>query len=207
MVLIPSGEFTMGSDFIEDEEPERIVFLDTYLIGKCPVTVGHYAAYCKDQHIDFAEFREPDWGWKSDHPMVNISWQKARDFCLWAGGDLPTEAQWEKAARGPNGLKYPWGNEFDDSKLWCSVRIQKHSTASVGSYTSLAELYVSFGLVSDMDRELSKIYPDSATALGDRGLLLLRAGLRRLALESLQLAVENGDTDLEVIEALRSLQS
>ena len=77
--------------------------------------------YCRDRKIDFSKFQRPNWGWIDDCPIVNVNWQQARDFCRWAGGDLPTEAQWEKAARGADGLLFPWGNVFEDNRLQCSA--------------------------------------------------------------------------------------
>jgi formylglycine-generating enzyme required for sulfatase activity len=143
MILVPEGEFTMGDDRFDDEKPQRRVFLDAYLIGKNPVTVGEFKGYCADQGIDFSKFPGPHWGWLDNHPMVNVTWDQARAYCKWAGGDLPTEAQWEKAARGTDGREYPWGNEWDDSRLQCSnTRFgEAKSTAAVGSYPSGASPY------------------------------------------------------------------
>ena len=135
MVLVRAGPFIMGGKGF-NETPQRKVFLDTYQIGKNDVTVGQFKAYCKYQRIDFSKFEKPQWGWIDSHPMVNVSWQEARDFCKWAGGDLPTEAQWERAARGADGRTYPWGNVFDRNRLWSSKTDQRQasSTAAVGSF-------------------------------------------------------------------------
>ena len=110
MILIPEGEFLMGGT-AAGERPIRRVFLDAYRIGKNPVTAGEFMAYCENRKIDSCKFARLRWGWIDDHPMVRVNWQEARDFCIWAGGDLPTEAQWEKAARGADGREYPWGND------------------------------------------------------------------------------------------------
>jgi formylglycine-generating enzyme required for sulfatase activity len=61
----------------------------------------------------------PGWS-KEDHPIVCVTWEDAMAYARWAEADLPTEAQWEKAARGADGRKYPWGDEFDRARLWCS---------------------------------------------------------------------------------------
>jgi formylglycine-generating enzyme required for sulfatase activity len=82
------------------------------------------------------------WGWKEDHPIVNVSWVDAKAYCDWARVSLPTEAQWEKAARGVDGRKYPWGNEWDPGKCVNSVGGNRPgSTTSVGSILSGASPY------------------------------------------------------------------
>jgi len=137
MILIPEGEFLMGGTAVR-ERPIHTVFLDAYRIGKNPVTVGEFMAYCADEGIDSSKFPRPSWGWIDDHPMVRVNWHEARDFCIWAGGDLPTEAQWEKAARGTDGREYPWGNEWDPSRCQRSrlTAGDAESTSPVESYPS-----------------------------------------------------------------------
>jgi formylglycine-generating enzyme required for sulfatase activity len=109
------------------------------------VTVKQYLAFCAAT----GHARPPvptfdlTWG-QDDHPIVNVSWNDAMAYCAWlsqATGytvSLPTEAQWEKAARGGDGRTYPWGNDWDSSKLQCSKATFGDSggTASVGSYPS-----------------------------------------------------------------------
>jgi len=144
VILIPAGKFRMGDDDDVNGNKRHNVFLDSYVIGKAPVTVGQFKAYCKDAHIDFSKYKSPFWGWIDDHPMVNVRWQEARDFCIWAGGDLPTEAQWEKAARGSDGRKYPWGFKWDGSRLhWSSDGhpTSAKMTASVNAHPNGASPY------------------------------------------------------------------
>jgi formylglycine-generating enzyme required for sulfatase activity len=133
MVLVPAGEFIMGmsadDSFKEckkfygekcqregfiDEEPVHKVFLDAYFIDKYEVTQAEYdqcvaAGKCKaNQKYN---------GLAGTHqPVVGVYWEDAKSYCSWVGKRLPTEAEWEKAARGTDGRMYPWGNEFDGKR-------------------------------------------------------------------------------------------
>lgn len=108
MVLVPEGEFTMGfgSFEAEDESPEHVVYLDAFLIDRYEVTNALWNAYART--AEKPEKSDPD-----DHPVREVNWYDANDYCEWAGLRLPTEAEWEKAARGTDGREYPWGNEGD----------------------------------------------------------------------------------------------
>jgi len=153
MVFIPAGEFMMGSsqseidalvkqynnDSFKDEGPQHKVKLDGYYIYRTPVTVAQYMKFCNA--TGHAKPAAPDFNsnWsKLDHPIANITCDDALAYCEWAGVKLPTEAQWEKAARGTDGRIYPWGNNFDRSKLWSSVGKDGDAggTKSVGSFPS-----------------------------------------------------------------------
>jgi formylglycine-generating enzyme required for sulfatase activity len=114
MVLVPAGEFTMGSDKGDDDEaPVHRVYVDTFYLDKFEVTNGRFAKFVE------AIQSEPPWGFSdkdtpvthADRPVRWVSWMDAMGYCLWAGKRLPTEAEWEKAARGTDGRIYPWGNE------------------------------------------------------------------------------------------------
>ena len=114
MALIPAGEFIMGSDKgDDDEQPVHRVFLDSYYLDKFEVTNGRFAKFVEAIHS------EPPWGFadhetpvvQADHPVRWVNWMDAMGYCLWAGKRLPTEAEWEKAARGTDGRTYPWGND------------------------------------------------------------------------------------------------
>jgi len=121
MVYVPASEFTMGSNELEIEKPIHRVMLDGYYIYRTPVTVKQYMLFCAatKRFLPPAPSFNRDWT-HLDHPIVNVTYADALAYCRWAGGTLPTEAQWEKAARGNDGSIYPWGNDFDRSKLWCS---------------------------------------------------------------------------------------
>jgi formylglycine-generating enzyme required for sulfatase activity len=127
MILIPAGEFLMGSDPQQDEnaldyeQPQHRLSLPDYYLAKTPVTHPQYRAFV------LATGREAPEGWtnrapprgEEDHPVVNVSWYDVRDYCQWLSEvtgrsySLPSEAEWEKGARGTDGRIYPWGNQWD----------------------------------------------------------------------------------------------
>ena len=113
MVLIPAGAFIMGSWTGDaDERPVRKVHLDAYYFDKNQLTVGEYAKFLSAT----SHSEPPDWNIMSramhqNRPVVNVDWADAAAYCTWAGKRQPTEAEWEKAARGTDGRTYPWGDE------------------------------------------------------------------------------------------------
>jgi serine/threonine-protein kinase len=143
----------MGSNDIPLEQPAHTVALDSFWIDRTEVSTMQFercveAEGCdepscwKDGDLirDDSDFNGPQ------QPVVCVNWHQAQAYCEWAGGRLPTEAEWEYTARGPEGLEYPWGNEFDGTKLnYCDVNCPKNYaddsfddgyayTAPVGSY-------------------------------------------------------------------------
>jgi formylglycine-generating enzyme required for sulfatase activity len=158
MCFVPAGEFIMGSnDGNEVEQPQRKVYLDAYWMYKHDVTVAQYLKHCRETGRTMPT--QPDWGWKEDHPMVNVSWEDAQAYADWAGVRLPTEAQWEKAARGTDGRQYPWGNTFDPSKAVCSVAPRREqSTAPVGSIPSDASPYGCLDMAGNVSEWCSDWY-------------------------------------------------
>jgi sulfatase modifying factor 1 len=114
MVLVPAGEFTMGSDEgDDDEQPLHRVILDSFYLDTFEVTNGRFAKFVA------AIQSEPPWGFAdqetpvvhAEQPVRWVNWMDAMGYCLWAGKRLPTEAEWEKAAGGTDGRTYPWGND------------------------------------------------------------------------------------------------
>ncbi|MBN1200346.1 MAG: formylglycine-generating enzyme family protein [Anaerolineae bacterium] len=114
MVYVPAGCFMMGSDEGEDiERPVHEVCLSEFWIGQTEVTNAQYKACVDDDGActppgDRTYYDDPAY---ADHPVVFVNWEQAGAFAAWAGGSLPTEAQWEYAARGPESWTYPWGND------------------------------------------------------------------------------------------------
>ena len=141
MVYVPAGEFVMGSkDGVgaDDEHPQHTVDLDAYWIYKNDVTVAQYRKFCDATGRQMPQ--APAWVWKDDYPIVNVSWEDARAYCEWAGAALPTEAQWEKAARGTDGRAYPWGNDWDKTKA-NSDESRLNAPTGVGTYPGGASPY------------------------------------------------------------------
>jgi formylglycine-generating enzyme required for sulfatase activity len=114
MVLVPAGEFTMGSVGGDpDEQPVRKVYLDPFWMDKDQMSVGKYGVFldatAREAPTDWHIMNKPV---NQRRPVVNVDWADADAYCRWAGKRLPTEAEWEKAARGTDGRTYPWGNQL-----------------------------------------------------------------------------------------------
>jgi formylglycine-generating enzyme required for sulfatase activity len=132
LIRVPAGRFRMGSgDGRDDEQPVHEVSLGSYSIGKHAVTWGQYRRFC--QETGRAEPPDPGFAHETSHPVVNVSWDDAAAYCGWAGLRLPTEAEWEYAARGADGRSYPWGNQPPDETL-ANFDSRHGGTRSVGSY-------------------------------------------------------------------------
>ncbi len=147
MVMVPAGPFTMGSDSDDAEDaPAHSVDLPAFEIDKFEVTNDDFALF-----VDATGYQTDSEGsggqsWrkyaegKGNHPVVKVTWNDASAFCEWAGKRLPTEEEWEKAARGDDGRAYPWGNDFDASKA--NVKdTGLRSTTAVGSFPDGASPY------------------------------------------------------------------
>jgi formylglycine-generating enzyme required for sulfatase activity len=134
-VSIPGGVYLLGGS-MEDDNPPHFVSILGFQMSKYPVTVREYKSYCRamgSEMPDAPDFNK-DWG-EEGHPIVNVDWEEARAYAQWAGGDLPTEAEWEVAARGGLvGKAYPWGAIWGGTKCANSVGlINRKGTVSVGS--------------------------------------------------------------------------
>ena len=173
MVLVPAGEFTMGTDdpqVPDDQRPARKVNVDAFYIDKHEVTNAQFKEFLLADGYNKREYWTKE-GWNfiqkkrktislpseiyridaplgfernsvstaPDHPVIGVSWFEAAAYAKWAGKRLPTEAEWEKAARGTDARIYPWGNKFDFSKLNYFPHHEKLSP--VGSYPKGASPY------------------------------------------------------------------
>ena len=108
MVFIPSGLFTMGSKFNKDEKPKHKVAIDGFYLDKYEVTVAQFREFCRARRRKMP--KQPYWN-NENHPVVNVNWKDAVAYAKWKGKRLPTEAEWEYAARqGNKRLYYSWGN-------------------------------------------------------------------------------------------------
>jgi len=184
MILIPEGVFVMGSDdaIFDHEKPAHQVNLDAYYFDKFEVTNSLYKACVDegvcDKPVNPGVYSDPNF---AQYPVTFVKWQMAVDFCEWRGARLPTEAEWEKAARGTDKRSYPWGNEFVDSNAnfcdgKCILAAADKSTddgyeeaAPVGSYLDGGSPYGVYDMAGNvwewvadwMDEEYYASSPDS----------------------------------------------
>lgn len=159
MATVPEGEFTMGFDgtqALEDERPSHRPWLDTFAIDLYEVTTAEYAVFLK------AVGRPAPWQWETvdpsrhgDRPVIGVDWSDADAYCRWKGKRLPTEAEWEKSARGTDGRLYPWGNQvptkdianfalgarFSYSLVLIPVRSYEQGKSPFGLYQAAGNVY------------------------------------------------------------------
>jgi formylglycine-generating enzyme required for sulfatase activity len=212
MIPIPAGEFTMGStqeeinyglqrceeshghcqrSWFENELPQHTVYLNAFYIGRYEVTNAQY-----ERFVRATGYQTPR-GWSGgsipggleDHPVVNVSWHDALAYCRWLSEEtgqivrLPTEAEWEKAARGTDGRVYPWGDEFDAAKC-NSLENDIQTTTPVGQYSPQGDSPYGVadvaGNVWEWTSSVHKGYPydpvDGREDLGAGGSRVLRGG-------------------------------
>lgn len=181
-VLIPQGAFIMGTDIEDfygtalvnsehaklDEAPMHIRFLEAYLIEQYPVTNAEYAAFVQ------ATNHHPPVHWKNGNfapeeanlPVVHVSWHDSEAYAQWIGKRLPTEAEWEKACRGPDGRIYPWGNTFvpDDPESAETAQILTGHLTAIGARPATVSPYgvsEAAGNVWEWTADWYQPYPDT----------------------------------------------
>jgi eukaryotic-like serine/threonine-protein kinase len=179
-VYVPKGEFTMGSDSSQSQQsakPAHIVNLDAFWIDQTEVTNGMYVKCIQDNGCTPPKYytgKAVDTGNQytipnakvllyenyllpetANLPVLNVSWDQAQSYCTWAGRQLPTEAQWEKAARGTDGRTYPWGEQMPDRTL---LNNYYEGPVQIGSYPDGASPYGALDMAGNVWEYVSDWY-------------------------------------------------
>ena len=165
MVIVPEGDFIMGTADSDKsapigEKPQHTVFLDSYWIDQTDVTNAMYVKCVKDGACKESTFKDaPDFN-GDNQPVIGIGWDSAKAYCQWAGRRLPTEAEWEKAARGTDGLIYPWGNQPPNGSL-ANFNKSGGKTADVGSFPAGASPYGALDMAGNVWQWVADWYDPS----------------------------------------------
>lgn len=155
MVLIPKGEFTMGSQDHSDEMLHQVV-VDGYHIDKYEVSNAKYKDFMRaTKHPAPAYWDDPRLN-SPDQPVVGVNWYDSNAFCEWKGKRLPTEAEWERAAKGPDSHHYPWGHKIDTTRANYGQNVGK--TTPVDSYPSGVSGYGVYNLAGNVFEWVSDWY-------------------------------------------------
>lgn len=166
-VFAPAGSFMMGSNNgSSDEQPVHEVTLDAFWIDRTEVTNAQFAACvadgaCRSPSDRSSATHSSYYGnaQYADYPVINVSWNDARDFCEWAGGRLPTEAEWEYAARGPESFTYPWGNNQPTAAL-LNFNNNVGDTSEVDSYPDGVSWVGAFDMAGNVWEWVNDWYDD-----------------------------------------------
>jgi formylglycine-generating enzyme required for sulfatase activity len=176
MTFIPAGPFVRGSNLYPDEKPIATVVLDAFWIDTREVTVAQYdacieAGACTPTPV--GRYYNRDRPERAAHPINGVTWHQANAFCRWSGGRLPTEAQWEKAARGTDGRLYPWG--LDEPSCARAVMDQKgvngcgrRTTWPSGSKLAGQSPYGVLGMAGNVYEWTADWYAEDAYQTGPR---------------------------------------
>ena len=181
MALIPAGAFTMGSDKKDPKPPKGFVMLKPRFVDEHPAHRVSLPAFWLDAYeVTNAQYqtfvdqtkRTPPPIWKSgryldgtaDQPVAQVIWDDAASYCQWAGKRLPTEAEWEKAARGTDGREFPWGDTFDAAKANTGLT-ERRGLTPVGSFQAGKSPYGVYDMVGNVwewVEDWYRAYPGSA---------------------------------------------
>lgn len=157
MMYVPAGEFTMGyNNGAPEERPEHPVYLDAFWIDRTEVPNAMYAM-C----VAAGACQNPGSSGRTssqDRPVTYVSWVDAQAYCAWAGARLPTEAEWEKAARGTDGRIYPWGSIMDLTRLFRGLSTE---AAAVESYRAGASPYGALNMAGNVQEFVADWYSDT----------------------------------------------
>ena len=164
MVFVPQGEFTMGSDVNSNEKPIHKITLASYWIDQTEVTNAMYAkcvsAGACEELSDKSSFTHPNYYGNPEfdnYPVIQINWNMAKTYCEWRGDRLPTEAQWEKAARGTDARTYPWGNNSPTADL-LNFNQNVGDIMQVGKYPSGVSPYGVYDMAGNVWECVSSLY-------------------------------------------------
>lgn len=179
LLYVPEGEFQMGTFekylllpngekilTYKNEEPGHIVFLTDYWIDKTEITNDQYQKcvqenFCSEPSEKIDHNNKQYYGNDvfSNYPVINVNWYQAQDYCLWAGRRLPTEAEWEKAARGIDGRLYPWGNDLPSSD-YLNYNKNEVGTTEVGSFPLGSSYYGAMDMAGNVSEWTADWYSE-----------------------------------------------
>ena len=168
LLFVPAGKFTMGSEKgDQDEMPAHEVYLDAFWIDRTEVTNKMYesciaARACPDRFFSNSRTRTKYYGQSEfdDYPVIYVDWHAANSYCEWADRRLPTEAEWEKAARGENAFTYPWGNDAPETSQLNYFR-SVGDTTEVGIYPSGASPYRVLDMAGNVAEWVADLYDET----------------------------------------------
>ncbi len=166
MVLVPAGPFTMGSDKgRENEKPGGILDIPTFYMDAYEVTNVLYKACvtaqtCQPPRALSSPTRSDYYSNAAydQYPVIYVDWEKAKTYCEWRGARLPSEAEWEKAARGSDGRTYPWGENIDYT--YANANANKSDSTAVGSYESGKSPYGAYDMAGNVWEWVDNWYDD-----------------------------------------------
>ena len=166
LLYVPPGEFTMGSNASPDEQPMHQVYLDAFWIDQTEVTNKQYTA-CVDagvcvhpsstgsyRHNYDDYYGNPEF---DDYPVIFVNWYSAKSYCEWVKRRLPTEAEWEKAARGTHANLYPWGDEIA-SENYLNFNFRFGDLTKTGSFPNGASVYGALDMAGNVVEWVSSLY-------------------------------------------------